>query len=76
MGTGMMTHLMRKGNILSLSELMDAAEEQGVKFVGCTMSMGLMGIRRCDLTERSNLSYGGVTAFVEAAQRSKMSMVF
>lgn len=76
MGTGMMTHLMRKRNILSLSELLDAAEEQGVTFVGCTMSMGLMGIRRCDLVERDNLTFGGVTAFVESAQRAQVSLVF
>lgn len=75
-GLGLMNRLMRNSNILGLEQLMDAAEEQGVTFVACTMSMGLMGVRKCDLTPRDNLSFGGVTAFVEAARDSRMSMVF
>jgi peroxiredoxin family protein/TusA-related sulfurtransferase len=76
MGLGMMNHFMRKNNVMSLAELMDSAVEQDVKFVVCSMSMGIMGIQKRDIMDLPNVEFGGVTAFVEMSRRSSMSLVF
>jgi peroxiredoxin family protein/TusA-related sulfurtransferase len=75
-GKMMLDSIMKKNNIMSLPQLLDAAQEQGVRFIACTMSMQVMGITRRDLQARTNLEYGGVAAFVEAAHGSRMSLVF
>ncbi len=76
MGKQMLGSIMKEHNIMDLPALIDTAEEQGVRFIACTMSMQVMGITRRDLQARRNLEYGGVAAFVEAASNSRMSLVF
>ncbi len=76
LGRGMLGSIMKKHELMDVPELMGAAEEQGVQFVACTMSMQVMGITKRDLAPRSNLDYGGVAAFVESASRSKVSLTF
>lgn len=75
-GRGMLGSIMRRYELMDIAQLMAAAEEQGVRFVACTMSMQVMGITKRDLAPRPNLDYGGVTAFVESAARSRMSLTF
>lgn len=72
----MLDMIMKRNNIMSLQQLLESAEEQGIRFIACTMSMQVMGITKRDLQPRSNLEYGGVAAFVEAAHGSGMSLVF
>ncbi len=76
MGKMMLGKIMNDNNIMSLPDLMATAESQGVRFIACTMSMDVMGIRKRDLAPRSNLEFGGVAAFVDAAYGSGMSLVF
>jgi peroxiredoxin family protein len=75
-GPMMLGGLMREKKIMELPTLIKQAEEQGVKFVACTMSMSVMGITKRDLEPRKNLAYGGVAYFVDAAKGAKMSLVF
>lgn len=75
-GRGMMEYFMRRNNVMSLSELIDQAVELEVRFIVCTMSMGIMGIQKRDLMDLPNMEFGGVTAFVENARDSRMSLVF
>lgn len=76
MGRSMLGSIMKSYSLMDIPELMATAEEQGVQFVACTMSMQVMGITKRDLAPRGNLEYGGVAAFVEAASRSRMSLTF
>ncbi|MHC4554883.1 MAG: DsrE/DsrF/DrsH-like family protein, partial [Planctomycetota bacterium] len=64
MGTQMMQGIMKKKNVLSLPELIETAKQNGVRLVGCTMTMDLMGIRREELID--GVEEGGV-AMYEAA---------
>lgn len=75
-GVGMMRHFMKQDNILSMRELMNEAIELDVKFVICTMSMGLMGVSKADLMDLPNIEFGGVTAFSSSARTAASSMVF
>src|SRR5690606_21996606 len=76
MGKGMMQLLMRRNNVMNMEELLTTAVDQNVKFVVCTMSMGIMGIQKRDLMDLPNLDYAGVTLFVEQSRQSAMSLVF
>jgi TusA-related sulfurtransferase/peroxiredoxin family protein len=75
-GRGMLGSIMKRYELMDIPQLMATAEEQGVRFVACTMSMQVMGITKRDLSPRANLDYGGVAAFVESAARSRMSLTF
>lgn len=76
MGRSMLGSIMKQYKLMDIPELMVTAEEQGVRFVACTMSMQVMGITKHDLAPRGNLDFGGVAAFVESASRSRMSLTF
>lgn len=76
MGRSMLGSIMKQYKLMDIPELMATAEQQGVRFVACTMSMQVMGITKHDLAPRSNLDFGGVAAFVESASRSRVSLTF
>ncbi len=75
-GKGMMQHFMRKNNVMSLEQLIESCVEQDVRFVVCSMSMGIMGIERRDIMDLSNIEFAGVTCFTEMARKSAMSLTF
>ncbi len=75
-GKGMMEYFMRRNNVMSLRELIDSCVEQNVRFVVCSMSMGIMGIERRDIMELPNVEFAGVTCFTEMARKSAMSLTF
>jgi NADPH-dependent 2,4-dienoyl-CoA reductase/sulfur reductase-like enzyme/peroxiredoxin family protein/rhodanese-related sulfurtransferase/TusA-related sulfurtransferase len=56
MGPKMIRSLMKKHNVLSLDELIQAAQQQGVEMIACQMSMDLMGIKREELIDGINVS--------------------
>lgn len=76
MGSSMLQQIMRDQKIMSLPEMLSSAIEQDVRFMICTMSMGVMGITREDLMPLPNIVYGGVASFVEDAGRADVSLVF
>ena len=65
-----------QNNVMALEEMIESAVKQDVRFVVCTMSMGIMGIEKRDLMDLPNMEYAGVTSFVELSQRSKSTLVF
>jgi len=75
-GKGMLGSIMKRQNIMMLPELMRSAQELGVTFTACTMSMSVMGITRRDLYPYPNLEYGGVATFVSDARQSGLNLVF
>lgn len=76
LGKGMLSAIMRRQQIMSLPELMENAQQLGVRFTACTMSMSVMGIAPRDLHPYPNLDYGGVASFVDDARRSAITLVF
>jgi peroxiredoxin family protein len=72
MGSAMMKYVMRKKNVMFLPELIASAQEQGVRFVACSMSMGVMGIRKDELID--GVEIGGVGTFLAAAEKSNMTL--
>jgi CoA-disulfide reductase len=72
MGTGMMRYVMNNRNVDSLEMLMHKAREQGVRFVACTMSMDVMGIKKEELID--GVEEAGVAAYLYNADQSNMNL--
>ena len=68
MGTAMMHGVMADKNVNTLDELIASAMESGVKFVACTMSMDIMGIKEEELID--GVDFGGVASYLGAADEA------
>jgi len=75
MGPVMMKSLMKKFNTPSLPDLLQLAQECGVNFYICQMSMELMGIKEDELMAIEGLNYVGVASFLEMADRGKFTLL-
>jgi peroxiredoxin family protein len=67
MGTSMMKRVMRKKNVMSLPDLIKTAQDLGVKFTACEMSMNVMGFKKEELLDGVKLA-GVVTALASATE--------
>ncbi len=67
-GPALIKRVMRRNRVPSLPELIASAQASGVRLVGCTMTMELLGIAESDLIEGVEL--GGVATFLGEANES------
>jgi peroxiredoxin family protein len=74
MGTAMMKSLMQKKNVASLEQMLEMAEELGVRIYICEMSMDLMGFKREEMIDYKHMGFAGVATFLEEAQNSKIQL--
>ena len=66
MGTSMMKGVMKKKNVMSLTQLLELAQaDENINMVACDMSMDIMGIKKEELIDGVEL--GGVASFIAAA---------
>lgn len=72
MGPEMIKHVMKKHNALSLPQLIELAQEQGVKLVACTMTMDLLGLKQEELMD--SIEYAGVAAYLGDATQAKVNL--
>lgn len=71
-GSIMLRTMMKEKNVSSVEEMMALARELGVKMIGCTMSMDVMGITREQLAD--DVELGGVATFLGEAARARVSL--
>lgn len=62
LGSIMMKMIMKNKNISSLQELMKSAQENGVKFIACSMSMDVMGVKKDEFID--GVEIGGVAKYI------------
>ena len=74
MATGMMNNWMKKANVAKLSELLEMAQEMGVRLIGCQMTMDVMGIKKEDLID--GIEIGGAATFLEFASDDAIALAF
>ena len=74
MGTAMMKSLMKKKNVASLEEMIELAEELGVRIYVCEMSMDLMGFKREEFIDYKDMGFAGVATFLQEAANSKVQL--
>lgn len=67
-GSSMLRGVMKKKNILTLSELIGQARENGIRFIACTMSMDVMGIVPEELID--GVEFGGVAKYIGETEKS------
>ncbi|MCC3372055.1 DsrE/DsrF/DrsH-like family protein [Cohnella sp. REN36] len=72
LGPQMIKQVMKKHNALSLPQLIELAQEQGVNLVACTMTMDLLGLRQEELID--GLEYAGVAAYLGDASNGKVNL--
>ena len=63
---------MTKKHVQDLAGLLKSAQDQGVEFIACTMSMDLMGIHKEELIP--GIRYGNVASFLDAADRCRITL--
>ena len=72
LGSLMMKQVMKRKNILSLKELIEQAQKQGVKFIACQMSMDVMGIQKEGLLD--GVEIGGVAKYIAESNNSNSNL--
>lgn len=72
MGTWMMKQVMKGKNVMSLQELMETAQKSGVKFIACTMSMDVMGIKPEELID--GVEFGGVAKYIAESNNANSNL--
>ncbi|TDL53884.1 DsrE/DsrF/DrsH-like family protein [Paenibacillus dendritiformis] len=72
MGPKMIKHVMKKHQALSLPQLIELAQEQGVKLVACTMTMDLLGLQQEELI--AEIELGGVAAYLGDAADARVNL--
>jgi peroxiredoxin family protein/TusA-related sulfurtransferase len=73
MATSMMKGWMAKAQVPDLVDLIQTTHSMGVKFLGCQMTMDVMGVRREDLIDEVDDTVGAA-AFVAEALDADISM--
>lgn len=72
MGTTMMKDIMKKKRVSSLPELIESAQDLGVKFIACTMSMDIMGIKQEEIID--GVEYAGVATYLGEADEANVNL--
>ncbi|MGL4589059.1 MAG: CoA-disulfide reductase [Mycoplasmatales bacterium] len=72
MGTQMIKSRMNEKNVDDLPTLMQTAQAAGVKFIACTMSMDLMGIKEEELID--GIEYAGVAKYIGESDNADLTL--
>lgn len=71
-GSEMMKWVMKNKNISTLSELIKQAQESGIKFIACNMSMDVMGIKEEELID--GVEIGGVAKYIAESTHANSNL--
>jgi peroxiredoxin family protein len=71
-GPKLMQKMMREERVMSLPDLIESAQEQGVKMVACAMSMDIMGLKKEELID--GLEYAGVAAYLGDTDEANVNL--
>ena len=73
LGTAMMHRVMRKHRMPGIPELVQTAQDLGVRFIACTTTMGLMGITKDTLIDGVD-QLAGVTTYLAEARQGNVNL--
>ncbi|MFD2627673.1 DsrE/DsrF/DrsH-like family protein [Oceanobacillus kapialis] len=63
-----------KANVPSIPQLIEMAQELGVKFIACQMTMDVMGLTKEDFVD--GIEVGGAVTFLEFAKDAAPTLTF
>lgn len=72
MGPKMIKNVIKKHNAMPLPQLVEMAQEQGIKLLACTMTMDLLGLQKEELID--DLDYGGVAAYIGESEEGNITL--
>lgn len=72
MATSMMKSMFKKKGVASLQELIDVAQESGVRLIACQMTADVFGFQPSDFIE--GVEFGGAGAFLSEARRAHVTL--
>jgi NADPH-dependent 2,4-dienoyl-CoA reductase/sulfur reductase-like enzyme/peroxiredoxin family protein/rhodanese-related sulfurtransferase len=72
LGSLIFKKVMKRKNIATLSELIKQAQESGIKFIACNMSMEVMGIKKEELID--GIEIGGVAKYISESNSSNSNL--
>ena len=72
MGAPMMRKATKDAGGMSLEELFASAQEQGVKFIACTLSMDIHGFKEEEMID--GLEYAGVASYLGEADEANVNL--
>lgn len=70
--TGMMKSMFKKHGVATIGNLLDLAKESGVKFIGCQMTMDVMGVKQSDIID--GVEFGGAAAWMDVAADAQINL--
>jgi len=74
LGKLLINFLMKRKNVAPLEKLISDFKELGGKILACEMTMGIMGIKKKDLTQDLVDDYVGVGTYIQEAKESKITL--
>lgn len=72
LGSKMIRYVMQKKKVDALTEMIDKADQLGIKMVACTMSMDIMAIEADELLP--NVNFGGVGTYLGDAENGNLNL--
>lgn len=72
LGAPIIKHVLKKHNALSLPQLIELAQEQGIRLVACTMTMDLLGLQKEELLD--GIEYAGVATYLGEASDGRVNL--
>lgn len=73
LGTSMMKRVMKQHRMPGIAELIETAQDLGVKMIACTTTMGLMGITKDMLIDGVD-QLAGVTTYLAKAREGSVNL--
>ncbi|HET6673959.1 MAG TPA: DsrE/DsrF/DrsH-like family protein [Nitrospiraceae bacterium] len=73
LGTKMMQKVMKQNRMPGVPELMETAQDLGVRFIACTTTMGLMAIGKETLIDGID-QFAGVTTYLAEAKQGSVNL--
>ena len=64
----------KKANVPSIPELIEMAQELGVRFIGCQMTMDVMGLEKDTFVD--GIEVGGAVTFLDFAKDADVTLTF
>ena len=73
LGTRMMKLVMKQNRMPGVPELMEMAQDLGVRFIACTTTLGLMGITKDTLIDGID-QFAGVSTYLAEAKNAQVNL--
>ncbi len=72
MATSMMRSMFKKHGVATVGQLLELAQESGVKLIACQMTMDVMGYKQSDIID--GVEFGGAASWLDEAADSQINL--